>query len=314
MLLRAYTKELVEGQENLSDILLYDRAGERKPFFAMVSELRSKRFNAVVVSYPTFRLALLMFLTGIPIRVGTGYRWYSFLFNKRVYEHRKTAEKHELEYNLSLLKALGCAYQTVPQPVLQISANEEERARAVVKDLGISEDERIAMLHPGSGGSARDWKPENFGALAKVLVRNGFRVIVTGIATEEHLVQKVVAWSEKTAIPLIGRLSLKELAALLRLGDVFVSNSTGPLHIAAAVDTPVVGLYPPIRQCSPQRWGPWTEKKIVFVADNKVCARCQGTECQGDTCMDQITVAQVAEAVQQLVSTFRKKKDAGVNV
>lgn len=306
MLLRSYTKELAVGYEGVGDILLYDQSGEQKPFFAMLKELRSGWFDLVVVSYPTLRLALLMFLAGIPTRVGTGYRWYSFLFNKRVFEHRRTAEKHEVEYNLSLLKAIGCRVDAVPQISLSISDDEQRTAKDVARSMGIADSDAVVVLHPGSGGSARDWSVENFGALARSLNSAGYRVVVTGGKSEESLVQRVIEQAKGTAIPCVGRLSLKELAAFLRSVKLFVSNSTGPLHIAAVVGTPVIAFFPPIRECGAQRWGPLTEKKVIFTADNKICVRCQGKDCMGDDCMDQITVEQVLASAKLLTASAKQ--------
>jgi len=307
MLLRECTRELAEGYEGIDEVLTYDHQGKPKPFFGFLSELRRGRFDLVVVAHPTFRLGLLISLARIPVRVGTGYRWYSFLFNRRVFEHRKTAEKHEAEYNLSLLQSIGWSWSGVTSATLTPGRSATLAAKKARQELGLGDSEPMVVLHPGSGGSARDWSAQNFGSLAKLLNADGIRVVVTGIAQEESLVQTVVEGSGGVAIPLIGRLSLMELAAFLRSADLFVSNSTGPLHIAAAVGVPVIGFYPPIRECSAKRWGPLTQQKVVFVADNQACARCRGGECQGDDCMDQITVEQVLHAARGLIASFREQ-------
>lgn len=301
MLLRSYTKELAEGQPGLEAILLYDERGRLKPFWKMRSELHRSRFDVVILAYPTFRLALLMVLAGIPVRVGTGYRWYSFLLNRRVYEHRKTAEKHELEYNLSLLKRIGAVFDRYEMPRLVLSDQHARVAEQIRKELGLLPGDRVIVLHPGSGGSARDWSPSRFAQLGSEIVRRGYRVVVTGGPGEDALVQRVVSDAGSGVLPLVNRLSLNELAAFLRTVDLFVSNSTGPLHIAAAMGTPVIGFYPPMRACSPQRWGPYTEKKTIFVPDPNACPRCHGRPCQGNDCMDLITVSEVMQSVERML-------------
>ena len=302
MLLRSYTQELVDGFAGLESILKYDDGKVPKRFTALLSELRKNRFDLVFVVHPTFRIALLMLLAGIPIRVGTGYRWYSFLFNRRVFEHRKTAEKHEAEYNISLLQAIGCEDLGVPSITLSLSQAAMEVATHEVFRLGVVAGEKFVILHPGSGGSARDWSAQNFGDLARTLKKDGCTVVVTGSSLDQPLVEEVVKRSEGSAVASAGRLSLKELAAFIRSARLFVSNSTGPLHIAAAVGTPVIAFYPPIMECSSRRWGPLTEKKIVFTADNALCERCKGGRCQGNDCMDQITVDQVVQAARRLLA------------
>ncbi|MGH2568391.1 MAG: glycosyltransferase family 9 protein, partial [Bacteroidota bacterium] len=237
--------------------------------------------------------------------VGTGYRWYSILFNRRVYEHRKTAERHELEYNFSLLAAVGCSFERYPGPVLSYSREHSQAAGQLRSELGIANDDHVIILHPGSGGSARDWKPGNFALLAHELRKKKYRVLITGGPGEERLVETVVSAAGAGVIPLVNRLGLKELAAFLARADLFISNSTGPLHIAAAVGTPVIGFYPPILACSPQRWGPYTDRKFVFVPDRNKCPRCQGGPCEADDCMEQIEVGRVVQEVERLVPMKR---------
>jgi heptosyltransferase-2 len=303
MLLGSSTKELVEGFSGLDEIVAYDQRGEQRGFWSMLAQIRARRFDLVVVSHPTLRLAMLMFLARVPTRIGSGYRWYSFLFNRRVFEHRKTAEKHEAEYNISLLKQLGWSSQEVPRVSLSIPETARLTAMTALRDLGISDSERFVVLHPGSGGSARDWRVERFGELAKRLSENGTKVVVTGARSEGGLVEEVVQRSGGAARGVVGRFSLKELAAFLGFAAVFVSNSTGPLHIAAAMGTCVIAFYPPIRECSPLRWGPLTDSKVIFEANSVLCPRCQGGPCQGDDCMDQITVGDVYAAVQKLLAS-----------
>jgi heptosyltransferase-3 len=301
MLLREYTRDLAEGQDGLTDIVTCDRGGRRKPFFEMLEELRTAKFDAAFIAYPRFHIALLVWLAGIPIRFGTGYRWYSFLFNRKVYEHRKSVEKHEAEYNLSLIHAAGCALPARPQVRLAISAMENVVA-GVRQSLGVTDADRLALLHPGSGGSARDWKPENFSRLAIILSQNGFRVIITGGAGDRSLVEKVSNDTGGIATPFVSTLGLRAFGAFIQSAKIFIANSTGPLHIAAAVGTPVIGFFPPVRVMSPKRWAPLTEKKVIFVPDPSRCPRCRGGRCRGNECMEQIEVHAVAEAALKLAA------------
>ena len=307
-LVRSYTEELLIGQESIDGTLLYDDGGKPKPFFTLLSDLRLARFDLAIVCYPRFRIALLLKLAGVNERVGTGYRWYSFFFNRRVYEHRKTAEKHELEYNVSLLKSLGVDIPVGTRPVLTIPEESAKIAKGERRRLGLAPSDRVVILHPGSGGSARDWSPENFSLLAKELSRKGLNVVITGAKGEEMLVARVTGEADGKVKSSVGRLGLKEFAAFVQSSDLFVSNSTGPLRIAAAVGTPVIGFYPPILACSPERWGPVTQKKAVFVPDRMKCELCKGGECRGNVCMDQIRVADVVEAAGRLMPKPTKRQ------
>jgi heptosyltransferase-2 len=305
MLLREYTRDVAETQRGLSQVFTYDCAGKLKSFFEMLGELRRARIDAAIVAYPRFRIALLLWLARVPVRVGTAYRWYSFLFNARVSEHRKTVAKHEAEYNLSLLHALGCDVAALPHVELVLTTEDVRVAEEARRTLGVAKTDRMVILHPGSGGSARDWKPEQFAALAVLLAAKGLRVVITGSEQERLLVNSVVKQSNGSAIPFVSTLRLREFAALIQTAKLFVANSTGPLHLAAVVGTPVIGFYPPLKVMSPKRWGPLTEKKVIFVPDLAQCPRCNDGDCRGNTCMDQITPEQVVNAAEKLLSTYQ---------
>jgi len=302
MLLNRYTGEIVEGNPYLNELIWYDRGGEPVPFREMCRELRTGRFDAAVVVYPRFRLACLMACAGIPIRVGTGYRYYSVLFNRRVFEHRRVAAKHEAEYNIGLIRELGCTASGAPEFRIEIP---EEARKAVRPYVVAAHGKNIVVLHPGSGGSAREWPASSFGALAKTLLKRGdVEILVTGTGIEQQAVEHVVSMAGGKPVSLLGKLAVKELAALLESASLFVGNSTGPIHIAAAVGTPVVGLYPQHAAMSARRWGPWTLKKHVFAPDKPGdCKDCQAvhTACE---CMSSIPVDHVVTAANDLLERY----------
>jgi heptosyltransferase-3 len=302
VMVRNYTRDIVAGHSCVSEIIPWEQNGERSVAF-YVDLLKQKRFDIVIIPYPRFLLALIVFLAGIPLRVGTGYRWYSFLFNAKVYEHRKDALRHEAEYNLNLLKAVGIEETGRPEFELTIPDAVQKKidARLAADSVG-----RFAVLHPGSGGSARDWPPENFAGLGDALRSDeNLTIILTG-GSHEQAVTTAVAGKMKTApVDYTGKFSLQELGALYARATLFVSNSTGPLHIASAVGTPVVAFYPPIVQCSAVRWGPYTQRKRVFTADAGQCPLCHGGQCRSDICMQQITVDQVVAGIKDLLNEHR---------
>ncbi len=301
-----YTSRLLAGQPELDGVLLYRENNADKQFPRLLRELRAEAFDAVVVAHPTLRIALLMFFAGIPIRIGTGYRWYSFLFNRRVYEHRKTAERHEAEYNLSLLRAIGCDASGSPQPKLHLDREAAVRVADICSRHELSMDDEIVVLHPGSGGSARDWPSERFGELAARLSAAGYQIVITGSRSEQDLARKVVNVSGGQALSLGGEFSLDELAWFLQRARLFVSNSTGPLHIAAALGVPVVAFYPPILACSSRRWGPLAIHRHIFEPRAEDCPRCKGGPCQGDDCMRLISVEEVFNASIALMDRVTK--------
>jgi heptosyltransferase III len=297
MMVRPYTEELVKNHPDVNDVMLWNE-NDQKSIVQMVSRLTERHFDIAILPYPRFNLALMIFLARIQFRVGTGYRWYSFLLNKKVYEHRKDARKHEVEYNLDLLRAIGIDKVGIPHFDFEISDVAMKKVDSMLEDDDVTEKGFI-ILHAGSGGSARDWPMEKFSQLGNVIQSElQMKVVLTGGLNEIHLVGSVEHQMKTKPLNYTGKFSLQELGALCKRAAVFVSNSTGPLHIASIVGTPVIAFYPPIIQCSPARWGPYTEKKIVFTSDSKKCDLCNGGMCQSNSCMNQITVEDVLSSIK----------------
>jgi heptosyltransferase-2 len=291
-----YASEILYAHKAIDEILIYNPS---ESVFELFKKIKGKNFDLAIVVFPVFKIALALWLARIPIRVGTGYRFYSFLFNKKIFEHRKYAQKHEVEYNLNLIREIGVEVNEVKFDIF-IPQSAFERINQILEINEITPGNYI-IVHPGSKGSARDLKPERFKELVKKLSEEGFKVILTGSESEKELV-RYVAGNEKNVYDFSGLLNLKELSALIKLASVFVSNSTGPIHIASAVGTPVVGFYPPIKVMSPRRWGPYTENKTIFVPNVPFeCKKCIGERCKFFDCMDRINIDDVLRAIKEKV-------------
>jgi ADP-heptose:LPS heptosyltransferase len=127
-------------------------------------------------------------------------------------------------------------------------------------------------------------------------------VIFTGAKNESFLIDKIFQHATQPHIRLDGKLDLKQLAALLKKSELIVANSTGPLHLAVAVGTEVVGLYCPDRACHPNRWGPYRQIKSVIMPPLEKCERCNKTKCEHFNCMELISVEQVFTKVKNKMS------------
>ncbi|MFA7287939.1 MAG: glycosyltransferase family 9 protein, partial [Melioribacteraceae bacterium] len=238
----------------------------------------SKKFDVVICAYPTFDLAWLLFLSRIPMRIGTGYRWYSLLFNKRIYEHRKYGLKNELEYNAGLLSPLGITEIPTPRNVsfnLQPDQKSEQIVDEFLSSLGIKTSKKIVIIHPGSGGSASDLPKSHLKELLNQLAHKlDCVILITGSPAEKELASYFVV--ENNVYNAAGLFNLSSLMALIDRASLIIANSTGPIHIAAALGKFVVGFYPKGQTTSPIRWGPFTERKLIFTPVGE-CLNCMET-------------------------------------
>jgi heptosyltransferase-3 len=298
-LVKDYTKSLAEGNPFIDEILLLSEKDGKVKLNDNIAMLKKKSFDSVIIVYPTFIISLIIFLSWIHKRIGTGYRWYSALFNYKVFEHRKNALKHELEYNVNLLKYFGIEETVTPSTVhfnLNIGKAADERVRMIFKVKGINLTKPVIMLHPGSGGSAVDLPVSKFKELIEMLHQLDAEIIITGSKSEMELCHNIHV-PDKTR-NLAGLFDLAELKALINYSDIFIANSTGPLHIAAALGKYVIGFYPKIAQCSPKRWGPYTTKCKVFTPSID-CNNCSREQCVRLDCMNSISVPHIFAEIEK---------------
>ena len=265
----SYTAEILESYSLISDLIIYDKDNTHRGFRKhkeLSKELRARDFDLAIHLLPRYPLALSTYLAQIKYTVGTGFRWYSFLFTHRQYDHRKHNKYHEAEYNLRLLKRIGIdsTYHQDVYSHFTFPQNIEVSVRKIIEEkFG---NRPFIILHPGSGGSSIDWPLQNFIELNKLLNQWGkFKVGITGVDTENKLLEPLHR-ANIEFIDLIGMFGLNELAVLLKQAAFFLSNSTGPLHLAVAMGTKVLGLYPNSPGLGPGRWGPIGRDKSSYLS------------------------------------------------
>jgi len=275
------------------DVVHILTGGER---FGEVVSLFRGGWEAAVFLKPYRRLLAAAFVARVPRRVATGYRWYSLLANRRVYEHRHDFSKHEAEYNLGLLRGLGLDPGPVRAPHLVLTEAEKDEGRRRVDGL----PRPRVVIHPG-GLTPRHWKMSHYEELVGELLRKGYGVILTGNENERESFGRGMAWSQShpAVLNVLGQLDLRQLMSLIAACQVLVSASTGPAHIAAALGVSTVTLFDPRRNMSPIRWHPLGENAVLR-PDVPTCERCIYEACPYWDCLDRITVADVVARVREI--------------
>jgi lipopolysaccharide heptosyltransferase II len=301
-LVREYTKNLVSHHPYIDEVLVLKEVDGNVSLLDNINLIKQKRFDYCIVVYPRFRISLIVFLSGIKNRIGTGYRWYSFLFNRKVYEHRKNAERHELEYNVNLLEKLGVKTNITDSSVSYDLRLDESSLQNVIKfllDEKIDLQKPIIIVHPGSGGSSMDLPIDKFADLVNKIDNDNHQIILTGSKNEIDLCEKIKSSSKVKNFA--GRFNLDELTALISKSSMFISNSTGPIHIAAALGKYTVGFYPKIVSCSKERWSPYTNKKLVYEPQID-CKNCTREQCEKLNCMDSIDITKVYTDIKNVLN------------
>ena len=300
-LVKNYTESLVKNHPFIDEILVLKENNGKVNFYGNIKQISENKFDYSIIVYPTFLISLIIFFSGIKQRIGTGYRWYSFLFNRRIFIHRQFAEKHELEFNIELLKQINIYESITRENIsfnLQINPDSERFVDKIFSENEIDKNKPIIIVHPGSGGSAEDLPVGKFKELLNMLDSGlNAQIILTGSKSEFDLCEELkISHAIKN---FAGQFDLAQLIALINNSDIFISNSTGPLHIAAALGKYVVGFYPKILACSAQRWGPYSKKSLVFVPEIH-CENCTKQQCEKLHCMDSIDMKNVFVKINNL--------------
>lgn len=291
-LVSEYASPIIKNNPYIDNI--YTKRG----FFNTLKLLLQIKPKLVIFAHPRLDEALAGFLAGIPFRLGTGYRAYSFLYNLRHYEHRKDNKFHEVVYNCRLLSKLEINY--IPERV-KVYLNDENRRSALelINSTGVKDD--YLIIHPGSLGSSLSWKPEKFCELARMFVEKGNLVLITGSKKEIDIAQRIVQSSNKNVFNLAGKTDILTLAAIFERANLVIANSTGPLHLADAVGAKVLGIFPPARSMSPIRWAPYNQRENIIMPNVPQCERCNGRKCRYWFCMDLLSPEEVYSKAMDLI-------------
>jgi len=251
-----YAAPVLENNGNIDNIIAVNNTSlqNNKEYCEKLSgDLLENKYKAALIVFPDKVISKIIYNAKIPIRIGTARRFQSIYFNRFLFHSRKANKKHESEYNLDFLKFFRQAKVNYI-PHIFVNKKEIMGAKNILSDSNISG--RFIVLHPGSGGSADCWPLGHFIELYYILKEQNYSVVLTGSIEEKEEINKFADNKENPLVNLAGKTDIRTLAGLLSLADVVVANSTGPLHLAAAVGTRVIGLYPNSFAMSPVRWGP----------------------------------------------------------
>mgnify|MGYP001161942426 CR=1 FL=1 len=314
--------DLVRGHDALNRVLVWRRrefVGLWKEgrvlaaagfFLRQLRELRLSRYDLVVDFQALLKSSLWVFLARGRRKAGFGpgmeHSENSHLFlNDRV--PAVSMEVHALDRGLKLLQALGIPVSEVRYD-LPIGAEHEQEAATLLVENGIGPDQRLIAINPVAKWPTKLWPPERFRELADRLMESGYQVAFTGSQEDRPFMDQITGSLRSRTVRLEGRTSLKVLAAVYRSAGLVISTDTGPMHLAAAVGTPVVALFGPT---APWRTGPYGEGHVVLRAGVS-CSPCFSRSCKTEelepmACMNRISVEHVLEAVARLEGAKRQE-------
>jgi lipopolysaccharide heptosyltransferase II len=275
------------------------------PDLAMLETLRARQFDAAAIftvySQSPLPAALLCHLSDIPLRLGhCRENPYGLLTHHVPEPEPGELVRHEVRRQLDLVATVGASVADARLHVA-VPAAAREAARSRLGQLGVDGRRPWVVVHPGASAPSRRYPPESWARACRLLsAEHGIQLVFTGDASEAALVEQVQRDAGLDGRSLAGRLDLAELAALLEAAPVLLAGNTGPVHLAAAVGTPVVDVY---ALTNPQHT-PWSVPSRVL-SNDVPCRWCYKSVCpQGHhLCLRGVAPEDVVRAALELSST-----------
>ncbi len=291
-------KEVLLHCPYIDEIIVYDEKGEHWYPWAklkLVFLLRQKKFDAAFLLHRSLTRAFLVYLAGIPLRVGYKTSKPSFFLTRAI---EIDENLHRMDHYAKILKDEAIAVEDAYE--LAIPEEDVKKMQTTLSAQGIEPDDYLVVVNAGGNWDLKRWPYERFAQLIARLVRNfHVKVVIPGADKDLGLAHSIARLSGVDPVVLAGSTGLKELLALFKRADCVISNDTGPLHLAASVGTDVIALFGPTR---PQITGPKGRGRAVVLYKEIGCnkAPCYHLSCSHNECMHAITVDHVCEALQTI--------------
>ena len=306
-MVRPYAKDIVEGNPHLDEVITYDKYGIHKSFLATLLfglRLRKKKFDTAIILHPTNRVHIIAFVAGISNRIGFNKK-LAFLLTYAIRDEKSLGQKHELEYTLDVLKSIGVEAHD-RNLYVHVKKEREDSIALKLSKNSVNSSDLLVAVHAGASCPSKRWPAERFASLIDRIKSNyDIRIILISGPEEITRIAKLKKKIKNDIIDLSGQTSVGEIAALLKRCKLFISNDSGPVHIATAVGTPNIVIFGRKQPgLSPKRWGPRGKSDITLHKDVG-CDVCLAHNCKnGFKCLEAITVDEVYNSADIILKSL----------
>ncbi|MDD5170900.1 MAG: lipopolysaccharide heptosyltransferase II [Syntrophales bacterium] len=301
MLAKPWVADVYRLCPHIDEILIFESPGRHDGVtgkFRLAADLRTKRFDAAILLQNAIEAAIVASLAGIPIRGGFSTDGRGWLLTHAVRRSAEIRMIHQTHYYLEMVKALGCTsvdsdFHLAPTP------EDKSRAEDILKRYNIDNNLLIGMAPGATYGAAKKWFPERFAAVAdRLSEKYGASVLLFGSPADQDSTGIIRRKAQRSILDLAGKTNLSEAMAVMARCRLFISNDSGLMHVAAALDIPTVAIF---GSTNPVTTGPVGAKSIVIRKDVP-CSPCLKTTCPTDfRCMELIIVDDILDAAQGIM-------------
>ncbi|MFA5410562.1 MAG: lipopolysaccharide heptosyltransferase II [Candidatus Omnitrophota bacterium] len=290
---------VLKGNPHLDEIIIFDDDDRHKGIVAklnFVKFLKGKNFDTAFLLHRSFTRALLCRLAGIPSRIGYYTRKRAFLLTQGILPPAKDS-LHRIDYYLNILEKAGLRLE---DRYLDFFTGDEDTASvdSFLSKNSVGKGDFLAVINPGGNWLPKRWPKEYWALLADKLIHKlNAKVIVSGSVSDIPLAQEIKNLMKDKPLLACGVFNLKQLGALAKKADLFITADTGPLHIANAVGAKkIIALFGPT---SPAVTGPYPSANVIVIQKKVGCRiPCYAIDCKNNHCMKAITPEEVFEKIK----------------
>jgi heptosyltransferase II len=318
LLVRPWVRDVYGAADFLDEILEYDKEGMHRGltgFRRLIADLKSRRFDLAILLQNAFEAALIARCAGIPRRIGYARDGRSFLLTDACPIDPAVRRMHQVYYYLDLLSVLGLPLRTrrenkerMPPIAMGFLDSDRRTAIEILHAHGIEETDVIVGINPGAFyGEAKRWFADRYAEVADALAgQYGARIVLFGSPTDRACAEEVAAHMKHPSAILAGQTTLGQLMGLLKSCTLLITNDSGPMHLAAALDVPQLALFGSTSEIAT---GPLSRRAVV-IKHQVDCNPCFLRKCPTDfRCMKGISVQEVVAAAQIILEKQIRKKE-----
>ncbi|MBI5019854.1 MAG: lipopolysaccharide heptosyltransferase II [Ignavibacteriales bacterium] len=299
------TAELLANHPAISEVIVYDKRGKDSGFSGLMNKvrfLRVKKYDVAFIPHRSFRSAILVWLSKIPMRIGFDKSKAKWFYSHKI-DYKSAI--HEIERNLSLLAAVDINQVPKEIPRLYPSFHDKKKVGLILSEIGAQHLNSLIGIAPGSVWATKRWLDERFAELIEKLTKRGFHILLLGSSDDYELCKKIENMvASKHVHNLAGKLSFLQSADMIARCRLLVTNDSAPLHIATSMRVPVVAIF---GATAPEYgFGPYDEPYRIVETGGLACRPCGihgGKKCPTGTfdCMKNITSDHVLKSILSLL-------------
>lgn len=273
-LLNSGTEDVLVGNSLIDEIIIFDRNIKKRDIFtkylkeiSFLRLIRAKNFDMIIDLTSNDRGAIISFFSGARYRLAYDPKGKGLIGKRHLYTHlaKNRGGQHTVLKNLELVRQFGIDTKDLTLDFF-IPQDAEIFVRRTFSEYGISTSDKVVHIHPTSRWLFKCWKDEYFAEVIKWLINKGVKIVITS-SSETKEIDKVAQIlsliPSNRVLNLCGKISIKQLAAISKASSLFLGIDTAPMHIAAAVGTPVIALF----GAGAKNWSPWGEGHVVISKD-----------------------------------------------